>query len=80
MTWSIIYIFLNYLYLCLFQFKDLMNKIDKDDDEVDDEGNPITQVWPTTPPPQVLSSEMDPAKIWLIRLVEELKREARRFF
>ncbi len=35
--------------MCLFQFKDLMNKIDKDDDEVDDEGNPITQV--SLPPP-----------------------------
>jgi hypothetical protein len=28
-----------------------MNKIDKDDDEVDDEGNPITQVCPPPHPP-----------------------------
>jgi hypothetical protein len=27
-----------------FQFKDLMNKIEKDDDEVDEDGNPIQQV------------------------------------
>ena len=32
------------VFCLLFQFKDLMNKIDKDEDDVDEDGNPIPQV------------------------------------